>query len=110
MTPDTDIKKDQVKDKVGERVRRLVKAIGHEVVDRKGLIATLGLRQQGIRNFRMNYMIPAREQGYVVMQYARTPHYHEQAYKLTQRGLEYLASIEEQEKKGSSESWRCRVD
>ena len=98
MTPDTDIKKDQVKDKTGERVRRLVKAVGREVVNRKGLIATLGLRQQGIRNFRMNYMIPAREQGYVVMQYARTPHYHEQAYKLTQKGLVYLAEIEAQEK------------
>ena len=82
MTPDTDIKKDQVKDKAGERVRRLVKAVGREVVNRKGLIATLGLRQQGIRNFRMNYMIPAREA----------------AYKLTQKGLDYLAEIEAQEK------------
>lgn len=35
MTPDTDIKKDQVKDKAGERVRRLVKAVGREVVNRK---------------------------------------------------------------------------
>ncbi len=99
MTPEEKkIKKDQVKDKASERVRRLVKAVGREVVNRKGLIETLGLRQQGIRNFRMNYMIPAREAGYVVMQYARTPHYHEQAYKQTQRGLEYLAEIEDQER------------
>ena len=87
-----------MKDKAGERVRRLVKAVGREVVNRKGLIATLGLRQQGIRNFQMKYMIPAREAGYVVMQYARTPHYHELAYKLTQKGLDYLAEIEAQEK------------
>lgn len=92
------IKKDQVKNKSSERVRKLVKAVGHEVMNRRGLIAALGLRQQGIRNFRMNYMIPAREAGYVVMLYARTPHYHEQAYKLTQKGLDFLAEIEAQEK------------
>ncbi len=61
MAADGDRKKDQVKNKASERVRKLVKAVGREVVNRKGLIATLGLRQQGIRNFRMNYMIPARE-------------------------------------------------
>lgn len=98
MLPEEHIKKDQVRDKAVERVRKLVKAVGREVVNRKGLIAALGLRQQGIRNFRMNYMIPAREAGYVVMQYAQTPHYHEQAYKLTQKGLDYLAEIEDQEK------------
>ena len=87
-----------MKDKSGDRIRRLVKAVGREVVNRRGLIATLGLRQQGIRNFRMNYMLPAREEGYVVMQYARTPHYHEQAYKLTDKGLALLAEIEAQEK------------
>ncbi len=92
------IKKDQVKNKSSERVRKLVKAVGHEVMNRRGLIAALGLRQQGIRNFRMNYMIPAREAGYVVMLYARTPHYHEQAYMLTQKGLDFLAEIEAQEK------------
>ena len=97
------IKKDQVKNKASERVRKLVKAVGREVVNRKGLIATLGLRQQGIRNFRMNYMLPAREAGYVVMQYARTPHYHEQAYKLTQKGLDYLAEIEAQEKEAEKD-------
>ena len=97
------IKKDQVKDKVSERVRKLVKAVGREVVNRKGLIATLGLRQQGIRNFRMNYLLPAREAGYVEMQYARTPHYHEQAYKLTQKGLDYLAEIEAQEKEAEKD-------
>ena len=32
------------------------------------------------------------------MQYARTPHYHEQAYKLTDKGLALLAEIEAQEK------------
>ncbi len=97
MAADGDRKKDQVKNKASERVRKLVKAVGREVVNRKGLIATLGLRQQGIRNFRMNYMIPAREAGYVEMQYARTPHYHEQAYKLTQKGLDMLAEIEAHE-------------
>ena len=92
-----------MKDKSGDRIRRLVKAVGREVVNRKGLIATLGLRQQGIRNFRVNYMLPAREEGYVVMQYARTPHYHEQAYKLTQKGLDYLAEIETQEKESEKD-------
>ena len=92
-----------MKDKSNDRIRKLVKAVGREVVNRKGLIATLGLRQQGIRNFRMNYMLPAREEGYVVMQYARTPHYHEQAYKLTQKGLDYLAEIEAQEKEAEKD-------
>ena len=85
-------------EKGNDRVRKMVRLLGKEVMTRQGLMAGLGLKKQGIRNFRMNYMIPAREQGYVVMQYARTPHYHEQAYKLTQKGLDYLAEIEAQEK------------
>ena len=85
-------------EKGNDRVRKMVRLLGKEVMTRQGLMAGLGLKKQGIRNFRMKYMIPAREQGYVVMQYARTPHYHEQAYKLTQKGLDYLAEIEAQEK------------
>ena len=37
------------------------------------------------------------------MQYARTPHYHEQAYKLTDKGLDYLAEIEAQEKEAEKD-------
>ena len=53
------------------RVQRLVKILGKfEVVTRQGLMAQLGLKKEGIRNFRVSYWYPARDAEYVRMVYA----------------------------------------
>ena len=79
--------------KIEERVQRLVLAIGEEIVPRKGLIATLGLRQDARRNFYHNYLNPARERGLVVMQYPDVPSLPEQAYLLTEKGKDLLREL-----------------
>ena len=109
MTPEEKIKKDQAKAakkkaKVEARVKKLVKVLGAATLSRQGLMAELDLKREGIRNFRFNYMYPARDLGYVVMVFAGAPTCPVQSYRLTQKGLEYLAYIEEQEKKDQAES------
>ena len=81
------------KNKTEERVQRLVKAIGKEVLSRRELIADLGLNQDARRNFRDNYMKPARARGLVDMQFPDVPSLPEQAYRLTAKGLELLEEI-----------------
>ena len=76
------------KDKTEERVRKMVLAIGKRIISRRELIAALGLRQDSRRNFRENYMNPVRERGLVEMQYPEVPSLPEQAYRLTEKGLE----------------------
>ena len=80
------------------RVQRMVKILGKfDVVTRQGLMADLGLRKEGIRNFRVKYWYPARDMGYVVMVYAGAPTCPVQAYKLTPKGHRYLAELHKQE-------------
>lgn len=81
--------------KIDERVRKLVMAIGGEVVPRRQLIADLGLRQDSRRNFYRNYMYPARDRGLVVMEYSDVPSKPEQAYKLTEKGLTFWAELKQ---------------
>lgn len=81
-------------DKSNERVRKLVKVLGRAVMTRQGLMAELGLKKQGIRNFRVNYWYPARDAKLVVMYKDKSPSSPEQAYKLTAAGLELLAELE----------------
>ena len=89
------------------RVQRMVKILGKfDVVTRQGLMADLGLRKEGIRNFRVKYWYPARDMGYVVMVYAGAPTCPVQAYKLTEKGKEYLAELQKQEAEQNAESER----
>ena len=80
-----------------ERVLKLVRVLGREVITRQGLMAGLGLKKQGIRNFRNNYWYPARDLQWVEMFKIKSPTSPEQAYKLTTLGLEMLAKLETQE-------------
>ena len=82
------------KTKVDDRVNRLVLIIGTDVLPRRELIAALDLRQSARRNFRDNYLKPATAKGLVKMQFPEVPSRPEQAYKLTPKGLELLATME----------------
>ena len=76
------------------RVQRMVKILGKfEVVTRHGLMAQLGLKKEGIRNFRVSYWYPTRDAEYVRMVYAGSPNCPVQAYKLTEKGLELLTKL-----------------
>lgn len=88
------------------RVQRLVKILGkYDVVTRQGLMAELGLKKEGIRNFRVSYWYPARDAEYVRMVYAGSPNCPVQAYKLTEKGKDYFAKLqkEDAEKNAGSE-------
>lgn len=80
-----------------ERMRRIVQAIGKEVINRRGLIDALNLRQDARRNFRENYLKPAIAKGLVKMQFPEVPTSPEQAYRLTANGLDFLAEINAEE-------------
>ena len=82
-----------IKTKTDDRVNRLVRIIGPDVLPRRELIAALGLRQSARRNFRDNYLKPATAKGLVIMQYPEVPSRPEQAYQLTVKGLELLAEL-----------------
>ena len=87
------------------RVQRLVKILGkYGAVTRQGLMAELGLKKEGIRNFRVNYWYPARDAEYVRMVYAGSPNCPVQAYKLTEKGkacFEDLKMLEIEKNRGS---------
>lgn len=82
-----------IKTKTDDRVNRLVRIIGPDVLPRRELIAALGLRQSARRNFRDNYLKPATAKGLVKMQFPEVPSRPEQAYQLTAKGLELLAEL-----------------
>ena len=77
-------------DKEAVRLRRLIKVIGKGTLTRQGIMSELDLSKEGIRNFRDNYLKPARDQGLVAMSKPTSPNSPEQAYKLTPKGLEFL--------------------
>lgn len=88
------------------RVQRMVKILGKfDVVTRQGLMAELGLKKEGIRNFRVSYWYPARDAEYVRMVYAGSPNSPIQAYKLTDKGKAYFEDLkkQEEEEKAASE-------
>ena len=84
-------------EKGNDRVRKMVRLLGKEVMTRQGLMAGLGLKKQGIRNFRVNYWYPVRDAKLVEMFKIKSPTSPEQAYKLTTLGLEMLAKWDAQE-------------
>ena len=80
------------------RVQRMVKILGKfDVVTRQGLMAELGLKREGIRNFRVKYWYPSRDAGYVMMVYAGAPTCPVQAYKLTEKGLAFWEDLKQAE-------------
>lgn len=84
-------------EKGNDRVRKMVRLLGKEVMTRQGLMAGLGLKKEGIRNFRVSYWYPARDAEYVRMVYAGSPNCPIQAYKLTDKGKAYFEDLKKQE-------------
>ena len=78
---------------VDERVKMLVRVIGKAVLPRRQLVADLQLRQKSRRTFVDHYMKPAYYMGLVDFAYPNSPTKPEQAYKLTQKGLDLLATL-----------------
>lgn len=83
------------KTKVDDRVNRLVLIIGTDVLPRRQLVADLQLRQKSRRTFIDHYLKPACAMGLIAFAYPNSPTKPEQAYKLTAKGLELLATMEE---------------
>ena len=75
------------------RIEQLVRIIGKQVLPRRQIIADLGMRQKSRRSLIDHYFGPARKQEYICFAYPNSPNKPEQAYKLTPKGLELLATM-----------------
>lgn len=77
------------------RIEQLVRIIGKQVLPRRQIIADLGMRQKSRRSLIDHYFGPARKQEYICFAYPNSPNKPEQAYKLTAKGLDLLAKLNE---------------
>ena len=78
---------------INPRVLRLIKALGTETLTRRGICGNMELRCR--RSLWDNYVMPSRDAGYVEMAYPAHPNSPDQAYRLTQKGLEVLKALQE---------------
>ena len=69
-------------------VKRIVLVIGREKLKREEIMLRLGLKGSG--NFRAAYLYPAIEQGYVLKLFPESDKRRDQAYYLSEKGLELL--------------------
>ena len=72
-------------------VKRVILSIGNGTLTRDKIMQKLGLKGSG--NFRAAYLYPAIEQGYVSRLYPDAAKRPDQAYYLTEKGLELLATL-----------------
>lgn len=70
------------------KIEALLETIGEETKPRREIMAEMGLN--GRRHFRIHYLNPAMEKGYVRMLYKETPNKPEQAYFVTKEGRDRL--------------------
>ena len=82
--------------KAQERIHKLVLAIGDQTRPRRQIIAYLGLKQNSRCNFINNYLRPAMSKGYIVMARPSSPNSPEQAYRLSEDGLELWEQLRSQ--------------
>ena len=74
-------------------VKRLILSIGGETLTRDEIMQKLGLKGSG--NFRATYLYPAIDQGYVSRLYPDSAKRPDQAYYLTEKGLELFMLLKE---------------
>ena len=79
--------------KVDARVQKLVLTLGNVSMPRKELMDRLGLKQGSRRVFIYNYFKPAVEFGYVKLLMGHIPNAPEQAYRLTEKGLDLVGKF-----------------
>ena len=77
------------------RMMRVIKAIGTETVTRRGICGNMDLRAR--KNLWDMYITPAMQQGYVRFLYPNHPNSPDQAYMLTDKGMEAYKALKEQE-------------
>ena len=88
---DADNRAGQVTGNVTGNVKRIVLSIGGDTLTREEIMQHLGLK--GSANFRAKYLYPALEQGYVSRLYPKSAKRPDQAYYLTDKGLELFKSL-----------------
>ena len=80
---------------VAGNVKRIVLGVGEGTLPREEIMLRLGLKGSG--NFRATYLYPAIEQGYVTKLYPESDKRRDQAYYLTEKGLELLLRLSQTE-------------
>ena len=81
----------QVTGQVKDSVRRLILALGDKSLTRKQIMELLSLR--GRDNFRVNYLEPSMEEGLVLKLYPDSDNRPDQAYYLTEKGLQLWSEL-----------------
>ena len=81
--------------KMEQRVQKMVLVIGEIALKRREIIDLLGLKQKSRCIFINNYLKPAVEMGYVKKLMGHVPSAPEQAYRLTDKGLQYYKQLTE---------------
>ena len=76
------------------KIEALLKCIGDETKTRRQIQGDMHLNNR--RNFRLHYLNPAMEMGYVRFLYVETPNKPEQAYFVTEKGMKHLKEFEAQ--------------
>ena len=82
----------QVTGQVKESVRRIVLAIGGQTLTRKEIMEILSLK--GRDNFRNSYLEPSMTDGFVSKLYPDSNNRPDQAYYLTEKGLELFSVLQ----------------
>ena len=76
---------------VAGNVKRIVLVVGGGTLTRDEIMQRLGLRGSG--NFRATYLYPAIDQGYIAKLYPESDKRPDQAYYLTEKGLEVFSAL-----------------
>ena len=84
---------DQVTDQVTDQVAHLILVIGDDTRTREEIMDLMGLKHR--RNFRLTYLRPAIDDGYVDLTIPDKPTSSKQKYFLTAKGLKKLAELED---------------
>ena len=83
------------------KIEALLECIGDETKTRRQIQADMNLRNR--RNFRLHYLNPAMDKGYVRFLYVESPNKPEQAYFVTKEGMVHLREFKEQQGRSKEE-------
>ena len=76
---------------VSPAITKLINVVRGDTESVREMMAKLQLK--GEDNFRQRYLLPAIAQGYITPMYPDSMHRHDQAYYLTQKGLDLLTNM-----------------
>ncbi len=82
---------DQVSDQVSDQVKKLIEVIRGDTKTREEIMVLINIKSR--RYFRENYMNPAIDSGFVARLYPDAPRRADQAYYLTEKGLNFLQKL-----------------